>query len=111
MPPIEKGNNDVKRILAATCLAVALFILPVAAFADGHVYRLRVDGLACPFCAYGVEKKLTGVEGVEKLDFDIDGGLVTVTMARGAALDEAVARKAVSEAGFTLRGFERTTGP
>jgi mercuric ion binding protein len=90
---------------------VALFILPLAAFADGHVYRLRVDGLACPFCAYGVEKKLSGVNGVEKLTLDIDAGLVTVTMAPGAALDEAVARKAISAAGFTLRGFERTKGP
>jgi hypothetical protein len=32
-------------------------------------------------------------------------------MAPGVALDEAVARKAVSEAGFTLRGFERTEKP
>ena len=30
-----------------------------AAFADGTRYELRVDGLACPFCAYGIEKKLT----------------------------------------------------
>ncbi len=100
-----------KRIFAAACFAVALFILPVTSFADGHVYRLRVDGLACPFCAYGVERKLSSVKGVEKLTLDIDAGHVTVTMAPGAALDEAVARQAISEAGFTLRGFERTEKP
>ena len=100
-----------RRIFAAACFAVALFILPVAAFADGHVYRLQVDGLACPFCAYGVEKKLSRVEGVETLTLDIDAGHVTVTMAPGRALDEAVARQAISEAGFTLRGFERTEKP
>ena len=61
-----------KRIFVAACFAVALFILPMTAFADGHVYRLRVDGLACPFCAYGVEKKLSSVKGVEKLTLDID---------------------------------------
>ncbi len=27
-------------------------------FAAGTQYNLRVDGLACPFCAYGIEKKL-----------------------------------------------------
>ncbi len=100
-----------KRIFATACFAVMLFILPMTAFADGHVYRLRVDGLACPFCAYGVEKKLSSVKGVEKLTLDIDAGHVTVTMAPGAALDEAVARKAISEAGFTLRGFEQTEKP
>ncbi len=72
----------------------------------GEVYKLYVDGLACPFCAYGVEKKVTGLKGVEKIDIDIDGGLVSVTMAGGATLDEATASEAVDQAGFSLRKFE-----
>ncbi len=72
----------------------------------GEVYKLYVDGLACPFCAYGVEKKVTGLKGVEKINIDIDGGLVSVTMAGGATLDEAIAREAVDQAGFSLRKFE-----
>ncbi len=72
----------------------------------GEVYNLYVDGLACPFCAYGVEKKVTGLKGVEKIDIDIDGGLVSVTMAGGATLDEATASEAVDQAGFSLRKFE-----
>lgn len=99
-----------RKCLAAAFLAAAL-AWPAAAHAGSHAYRLYVDGLACPFCAYGVEKKLSRVEGVETLTLDIDAGHVTVTMAPGRALDEAVARQAISEAGFTLRGFERTEKP
>ena len=84
-------------------LLAALWAMPVWA---GEVYKLYVDGLACPFCAYGVEKKVGGLDGVERVDIDIDGGLVAVTMAEGPTLDEATAKRAVDEAGFSLRAFE-----
>ncbi len=93
--------------LQRTGLVLGLMLFAAtAALADSHVYKLYVDGLACPFCAYGVEKKVGGLNGVEKVDIDIDGGLVAVTLADGSTLDEAAARQAVDEAGFTLRKFE-----
>ncbi len=85
---------------------VMMWLAATAVLADSHVYKLYVDGLACPFCAYGVEKKVGGLDGVEKIDIDIDGGVVLVTLADGATLDEAAAKQAVDEAGFTLRKFE-----
>lgn len=87
-----------------TLLLAALWTMPVWA---AELYKLYVDGLACPFCAYGIEKKLNAVEGVEKLDIDINAGVVSVTMAEGATLDEATAKQIVKDAGFTLRDFER----
>ena len=90
-----------------TGLALALMLFAAtAAVADSHVYKLYVDGLACPFCAYGVEKKVGGLSGVETVEIDIDGGLVAVTLADGATLEESAAKRAVDEAGFTLRKFE-----
>ena len=85
---------------------VALFLLlPVAAFASPAQYQLKVDGLACPFCAYGIEKKLDAVKGVDKIDIDINAGTVTVTMAEGATMTKDQADQIVKDAGFTLRGF------
>ncbi len=78
----------------------------VAARADSHFYRLYVDGLACPFCAYGIEKKVGGLAVVEKVEIDIDGGVVKVTVRNGEKLEETAAKRAVAEAGFTLRKFE-----
>lgn len=89
-----------------TVIALVLALMSASAFA-AQAYKLRVDGLACPFCAYGVEKQLKAVRGVEKVDVDIKTGNVIVTVVEGAVLDEATAKKAVTDAGFTLRGFEK----
>lgn len=88
-------------------ILVALIILlaPLALHAVPNLYQLTVDGLACPFCAYGIEKKLSTVEGVERIDIDLKKGAVIVTMSEGIVLTEAQAAEAVRDAGFTLRAF------
>ncbi len=100
-----------KAIRTALFLLCA-FALPALAGEVSAVYNIGVDGLACPFCAYGIEKKLSAIEGVESLDIDIETGMVIVVMTEGATLDEATAREAVKAAGFSLRDFEQaqTTG-
>ncbi len=90
-----------------TAVFALSLLLPVAAFAAQTQYQLRVDGLACPFCAYGIEKELKRTDGVESLEIDINAGTVTVTMAEGAAMTEAQASRIVEDAGFTLGGFEK----
>ena len=94
------------RVLRATAFALSLFLLPLIAFAAPTQYQLRVDGLACPFCAYGIEKELNRTDGVESIQIDINAGTVTVTMAEGATMTEAQAGRIVEDAGFTLGGFE-----
>ncbi len=95
------------KFLQRTGLVLGLMLFAAtAAVADSHVYKLYVDGLACPFCAYGVEKKVGGLKGVETVEIDIESGLVAVTVSDDATLDEATAKQAVDEAGFTLRKFE-----
>ena len=76
-----------------------------AALADSRVYKLYVDGLACPFCAYGVEKHVGGLDNVKSVDILINEGIVAVNMAPGKTLDEANAKQAISDSGFTLRKF------
>ena len=49
--------------LRALAFGVCLIALSAAAMAASPAYRLLVDGLACPFCAYGIEKKLSAIEG------------------------------------------------
>ena len=89
----------------AISLVLALFAS--SAFSAQLAYKVKVDGLSCPFCAYGLEKKLGAVTGVQKIDVDIASGTVNVMMAEGATLEEAIAKKAVKEAGFSMRSFEQ----
>ncbi len=101
--------QSVTRFPVVLTLAAAL-AWSTPAEAASHVYRLTVDGLACPFCAYGVEKNILGLKGVESLEIHMEGGFVTVVMEGGQALDETAAKKAVADAGFTLRSFEALQG-
>jgi len=87
-------------------IVFSLLLVVTGVFADPLTYRLRVDGLACPFCAYGIEKKLGALEGVRSVETNIKDGVVIVTMKDGATLDETTAKKAVKEAGFSLRKLE-----
>ncbi len=91
-------------------LVLSLLAGPAWANQNAPVYALGIDGLSCPFCAYGIEKELASLEGVEQLGIDIGEGLVTVHMAEGAVLDETTARKATEDAGFSLRSFEEISG-
>ena len=77
---------------------------------------VTVDGLACPFCAYGLEKKLMKVEGVEQLEIDVDAGEALLSVVAGTRLVATSGatgnvstglvkdvQQAVEEAGFTPR--------
>lgn len=93
-----------------TVITLAFLLAPLAIYAAPNVYQLKVDGLACPFCAYGIEKQLSTLQGVQKVDIELKEGLVLVTMAEKSTLTETQAAEAVRDAGFTLRGFSQTQG-
>lgn len=93
--------------LALAILASAW--MATAALAAGPSYQIEVAGLACPFCAYGIEKKLTAIDGVERVETNIKAGTVTVTMKDGTRLDRATVERAVKAAGFTLKGIRLVT--
>ena len=94
------------KAIRTALLLLGLLAAPAWAAQGANIYNVGVDGLGCPFCAYGVEKKVGGLKGVETVEIEIEDGLVAVTLADGATLDEATAKQAVDEAGFTLRKFE-----
>ncbi len=93
-----------KKLVAMMVLSV---IWTAAAIAAEVQYEVGVDGLACPFCAYGIEKKLSSIDDVQDIAVDITRGLVIVTMAEGSELSEQLAREKVMDAGFSVRSFAR----
>lgn len=68
---------------------------------EAQLIKVRVDGLACPFCAYGLEKKFKNYDGILNLKIDLDKGLVTFTLAEGKTIDKESIQKIVKDAGFT----------
>lgn len=91
-------------------VATSALFWSTALLAAGNQYALGVDGLACPFCTYGIEKQLNAIEGVEKVAIEVKNGRAIVTMREGATLSEEAAHQAVKEAGFTLGSFAHVKG-
>lgn len=76
---------------------------PIATLAAETLYEIRVDGLACPYCAYGIEKQFTQREGVKQFDMDLEKGVVKVTLKDGEEITESQLKQLFDEAGFSYR--------
>ncbi len=89
-----------------TAIAFSLILVATGVLAAPVTYQLRVDGLSCPFCTYGIEKKLGALEGVQSIETNIKDGAVIITMKDGFTIDEAMAKRTVKKAGFSLHKLE-----
>ncbi len=94
-----------KKLLVLTIMSL---LWNTAAFAAGTLYKIRVDGLACPYCAYGIEKKLNKLDGVKFLDMDLEKGVVTVRASDGVTLSDEQMTQLFKDAGFTFRSMTST---
>ena len=105
MLPTQRATAFFRALPVLLMLGMAA-VAPAAA-EEQATYTLQADGLACPFCAYGIEKQLLRIEGVESVETHVETGTVVISMEPGATLDEADAQRAVESAGFTPRSFRR----
>lgn len=92
------------RLLLLALVGFALFSTP--AIASIESVTMRVDGLACPFCAYNIEKRVRTLPGVDRgtrIVTSVEDGTATFEWKKGVVFEPAAARRAVREAGFTPR--------
>lgn len=81
---------------------------PLCASAQVEAAAVKLDGLSCPFCAYGLEKKLKKIEGVEKVEIKVDQATAELVVKKGKALSIDEVEKAVKDGGFTPRELSLT---
>ncbi len=98
-------NRTQSFLLTATFILLAAMALAT----EPTTYHVHVNGLACPFCVYGLEKSFNKIDGVNSVSVNLKTGLIEVSLHEGATLDETVVRESVEDAGFTLEGFESAT--
>jgi copper chaperone CopZ len=77
------------------------YVVPVLAQDQGTKVLVRVDGLSCPFCAFGLEKKLRKLSGVEAVTIKPDEAVVELVLKPGAVINQNKIREAVVAGGFT----------
>jgi len=99
------------RILRFLLMAGLLLAAPVASVSAQETgassATIAVDGLSCPFCAYGLEKHLKRIAGVEGVEINMKSGKAIVRLKPGVRVDDAALKAAVKKAGFTARGITR----
>ncbi len=97
-------NKFLKVIVLALIFSFSFSNLQLKAQEDGsnkEYLKLEVNGLACPFCAYGLEKKLRNdIKGLEDLDINIEKGFVTFSFIKENKPTEEKLKEIVSDAGF-----------
>ena len=102
----RKGINLMRKLLILALVFSAVgFSTPV--FPADTCYEIRADGLACPYCAYGVEKKLMKIDAVKHVDFDLKKGLVRVTGEQDLALHESQLKTLFDDSGFSFRTLKK----
>ena len=70
--------------------------------------EVTVLGMSCPFCAYGLERKLKKLEGVEELEVVLETGVATLRLTEQADISNELLQEAVKEAGFEVAKIVRS---
>lgn len=70
--------------------------------------QMKILGMSCPFCAYGVEQKLKRLEGVKELDIQLESGIGTLVMEEGADVSNERLRGVIEDAGFEAAAIVRS---
>ncbi|WP_372697632.1 MULTISPECIES: heavy-metal-associated domain-containing protein [unclassified Arthrobacter] len=66
---------------------------------------ISIDGMTCGHCVASVTEEITGIDGVSKVDVDLNaGGISTATVESAGPISEATLSEAVAEAGYTVVG-------
>ena len=90
--------------------AVLGMLIPSWALGQVKEVRVTMEGLACPFCVFNVEKQIKRVPGIEPASVrtDLDKGVTTAAWKPDVPFDPALLKKAVKDSGFTLKSIEIT---
>ncbi|WP_438962318.1 heavy-metal-associated domain-containing protein [Nonlabens sp.] len=68
---------------------------------DRDQYEIQVDGLGCPFCAYGLEKKFKEFKGIKDIAIDIETGDFSFTYPAKQPLTMETVLAQVVKSGYT----------
>ncbi len=70
-------------------------------------YNLRIDGITCPACVGKASSALKEIDGVNRVEFDLDQGIVKACVKEGVTLNDVQVGELFLAKGFTYRGMER----
>jgi len=88
-----------KRLVFVLGVLILMSFQP--AFAEIKNIKMQVDGMTCPFCVYGIEKKLEALDEVEEASANLKTGMVDIKLKKNKPIDIERLKEAVRKSGFT----------
>jgi copper chaperone CopZ len=88
---------------------IATLLLGATAAAD--TIEMTVNGLVCAFCAQGIEKTLKEYPATTDVVVSLENRLVAVSTKEGQDIPDAELKKALTDAGYTVKSIARTQTP
>ena len=86
-------------------------LLLASASARAATIEMSVNGLVCAFCAQGIEKQLRKFPATADVVVSLEQKLVAVSLKDGQDIPDAELRRALTNAGYTIKAIERTQTP
>jgi copper chaperone CopZ len=90
---------------------LAMTLLAVATSSMAATIEMTVNGLVCAFCAQGIEKKLKKFPATAEVMVNLEHRLVAVALKDGQDIPDADLRKALTDAGYTVKTISRSDTP
>lgn len=82
-------------------ILVINFMLVATTIAQYDHFTVRVDGLGCPFCAYGLEKKFKEVEDIKDIEVNLQEGILSYRVPASMEMTFEKVLQLVDAAGYT----------
>lgn len=76
--------------------------------AEATTIEMNVNGLVCAFCAQGIEKQLRKFPATADVVVSLEHKVVAVALKDGQDIPDAELRRALTNAGYTVKSIERT---
>jgi copper chaperone CopZ len=92
-------------------VCLTLILLATAATSTAATIEMTVNGLVCAFCAQGIEKKLKKFAATSEVVVNLEQRLVAVALKEGQDISDEDLRKALQDAGYTVKTIARTETP
>jgi copper chaperone CopZ len=86
-------------------------LLTASASIQAATIEMNVNGLVCAFCAQGIEKQLRKFPATADVVVSLEQKLVAVALKDGQDIPDAELRRALTNAGYSVKSIQRTETP
>jgi len=73
--------------------------------------KVEIKGMACPYCAFGMEKKLKEISGINKVEIELEEGLAYISTLKEQKPSKESIQDIILNAGFTVGKIQYSNTP